>query len=95
MFFLPKFHCELNPIEGVWAQAKVYCQVYTNFTIVRLRQIIDPALDSVSLENLQEKPGTMKGLIMSVIMQGRLYKMLQRSTNHTLKKNFMLIIPSP
>ena len=24
-FFLPKFHCELNTLERVWAQAKVYC----------------------------------------------------------------------
>ena len=23
VYFLPKFHCELNPIERVWAQAKV------------------------------------------------------------------------
>jgi hypothetical protein len=25
-FFLPKFHCELNTIERVWAQDKVYCR---------------------------------------------------------------------
>ena len=34
-YFLPKFHCELNPIERVWAQAKVYCRAYTNFTAYR------------------------------------------------------------
>ena len=32
-YFLPKFHCELNPIERVWAQAKVYWRAYTNFPI--------------------------------------------------------------
>ena len=23
-YFIPKFHYELNPIEGVWAQSKKY-----------------------------------------------------------------------
>ena len=50
VFFLPKFHCELNPIERVWGQAKVYTKPHTNFTLQRLRQIINPALDSVSLD---------------------------------------------
>ena len=35
--FLPKFHCELNPIERVWGQAKCYSRQYTNYTLVRLR----------------------------------------------------------
>ena len=52
VYFLPKFHCELNAIERVWAQAKVYCRTYTNFTLNRLRQIIDPALDSVTVDNI-------------------------------------------
>ena len=48
VMFIPKLHCELNPIERVWGQAKVYTRTYTNFTIQRLRRIINPALDSVS-----------------------------------------------
>ena len=48
--FIPKFHCELNPIERVWGQAKVYSRKHSNFTLARLRQIVDPALDSVSTD---------------------------------------------
>ena len=29
VYFIPKFHCELNPIERVWDQAKVYTHMYT------------------------------------------------------------------
>jgi hypothetical protein len=32
-FFVPKFHCELNAIERVWGQAKVYCRGHTHFTV--------------------------------------------------------------
>ena len=39
--FLPKFHCEINPIEGVWGQSKRYCRAYTNFTLVKLRQTLN------------------------------------------------------
>ena len=53
-FFLPKFHCELNPIERVWGQSKRYCRAYTNFTIAKLREIIDPALDSVNVELMRK-----------------------------------------
>ena len=31
VYFIPKFHCELNPIERVWGQAKAYTRVYTNY----------------------------------------------------------------
>ena len=31
--FLPKFHCELNPIEKCWSQAKHNTCVHTNYTI--------------------------------------------------------------
>ena len=51
--FLPKFHCELNPIERVWGYPKRYCRAHTNFALPTLRQTINPALDSVSLELLR------------------------------------------
>lgn len=52
--YLPKFHCELNPIERVWGQAKVYSRAHTNFTLVGLRSIINPALDSVSTDLMRK-----------------------------------------
>ena len=54
VLFIPKFHCELNPIERVWGQAKVYSRKYSNFTVARLRQIVNPALDSVSTELIRK-----------------------------------------
>lgn len=51
---LPKFHCELNPVERVWGQAKVYTRAYTNFTLAHFRSIMDPALDSVSLDTIRK-----------------------------------------
>ena len=36
---LPKFHCEINPIERCWAQAKRYVRSHTNYTIAGLRQM--------------------------------------------------------
>ena len=54
MFYLPKFHCELNAIERVWAQAKLHCRAHTNFTLVKLREVIRPALDSVSTDLIRK-----------------------------------------
>jgi len=50
--FLPKFHCELNPIERCWAQAKQYTCAHTNYTIKKLRTNVPVALDSVTVENI-------------------------------------------
>ena len=50
VLYIPQFHCELNPIERVWGPAKVYTRKHTNFTLPRLRQIVEPALDSVSVD---------------------------------------------
>ena len=52
--FLPKFHCELNPIERVWGEAKCYSRKYTNFTLQRLRNLLPDALDSVSTTTIRK-----------------------------------------
>ena len=53
VYMLPKFHCELNPIERVWSQSKRYTKAYCKYSIVRLRKMIIPALETVTLENIQ------------------------------------------
>lgn len=35
--YLPKYHCELNPIERNWCHAKKIARQYVNGSIVRLR----------------------------------------------------------
>ena len=52
VFFIPKFHCELNPIERVWGQSKRYTRAHANFTLPGLRRILAPALDSTKLDNI-------------------------------------------
>lgn len=54
VIFIPKFHCELNPIERVWGQAKRYTRSYTNFTLPGLKKIIEPALDSVTIDKIRK-----------------------------------------
>ena len=46
--FLPKFHCELNPIECVWAQAKRYTCNHCNYSITSLCKNVPLGLDSVN-----------------------------------------------
>ena len=53
-YFLPKYHCELNLIERVWAQAKRYSKAYCKYSIVSLRKNVVPALESVPLENIKK-----------------------------------------
>ena len=49
VYMLPKYHCELNPIERVWAQAKRYSRAHCKYNLVSLRKTIIPALESVPL----------------------------------------------
>ena len=51
-FFLPKFHCELNPIERVWAHSKAYTRAHCDYTFKGLESQITPALDSISLDTI-------------------------------------------
>ena len=53
VYMLPKYHCELNPIERVWAQAKRYTKAYCKYSLPSLRNMIIPAIDTVTLDNIQ------------------------------------------
>ena len=51
-YFIPKFHCELNPIERVWAQSKKYTRANCDYSFKGLEETIEPALESVSLKSI-------------------------------------------
>ena len=53
-YFIPKFHCELNPIERVWAQSKKYTRANCDYAFKGLEETIEPALESVSLESIRK-----------------------------------------
>ena len=46
--YIPKFHCEVNPIERCWCQAKKYTRAYANGSIVRLRKIVPEGLETAT-----------------------------------------------
>ena len=52
--FIPKFHCEFNPIECVWCHAKQYMQSYCDYSYNNLEKIIETTLDSVSTELIRK-----------------------------------------
>ena len=52
--FLPKFHPELNPIERVWGKAKVYAKDKCDYTFNGLRNVIIPAFNSVSTDDIRK-----------------------------------------
>ena len=52
--FLPKYHCELNPIERVWCVAKRIAREKCRYNIVSLRQIISVVFDSISTDMIRK-----------------------------------------
>ena len=37
-YFLPEYHPELNPIERIWAQAKLYTKAYCKYSLPSLQE---------------------------------------------------------
>ena len=52
--FLPKFHCECNPIEQLWAEAKRETRRLCNYSITGLQANVEPALDAVPLDRIRK-----------------------------------------
>ena len=44
--FLPRFHCELNPIERCWCHARKHTRSHCTGSIVRLRKIVPQGLET-------------------------------------------------
>ena len=53
VMFFPKFHCEMNSIERVSAQAKCYTRAQCNYSYVGLQRTVSPGLDSVDTHLLR------------------------------------------
>ena len=52
--FLPKFHPELKPIERVWGMAKRFARNKCDYTFHGLQNVITPAMESVTLDNIRK-----------------------------------------
>jgi len=51
---LPKFHCELNPIERCWASSKHYVRPRLNGSIVKLRELIKQSLEDINKDLIRK-----------------------------------------
>lgn len=48
---LPPYHCELNPIELIWAQVKGYVAArHTTFKLQEVRRLLNESFEHVTAE---------------------------------------------
>ena len=50
--FLPKFHCELAPVECFWGYAKRNCRISCDYSIHGLRDAVPKYLSEVPLASI-------------------------------------------
>ena len=54
VIFIPKFRCELNPIERCWGHAKRYTREHCDYTFAGVERTIDRALNNVSVDLIRK-----------------------------------------
>jgi transposase len=53
LIYLPKFHCELNPMELLWSACKRYARGHCDYRFGSLRNVVPAALASVPKEHIR------------------------------------------
>ena len=53
-FLIPKFHCELNPIEACWCHSKRYTQSNSDYTFPGLLATVPVIGDSISIDTIRK-----------------------------------------
>jgi hypothetical protein len=51
--FLPKFHCELNPIELAWGASKASCRQDCDYSFPKLKERVPVALDAIEITTIR------------------------------------------
>ena len=54
VLFIPKYHCEFNPIERVWGQSKKTTRATCNYSFQQLEKMVEPALDRISVSLIRK-----------------------------------------
>ena len=76
--FVPKFHCELKAIEGVWCYEKEFVRKYSDQTFNKMLQLIPQAKANFIENNIFIKMFRRLWKTMSAYEQGQSYaKVLQ------------------
>lgn len=52
--FLPKFHCELNPIEMVWGRSKFLCREECDYSFPKLKERVPRILDGIPVTMIRK-----------------------------------------
>ena len=91
--FVPKFHCELNAIEGVWCYEKEFVRKYSDQTFNKMLQLILQAKANFIENNIFIKLFRRFWKTMSAYEQGQSYaKVLQLLfSNHVNSRSIALL----
>ena len=106
IIFVPKFHCELNPIEGLWCFMKRYVRTRTDQNFDTMKRLIFESIDKYNKDpenkNLNRKLWNRFWKCIDMYQEGETYATVLQSLfgakqsgtikNHKTNKNFNTLI---